>query len=74
MSPFGTLSANATAFPCGTIASFYYKLRDEIRGFTIKYPNTTTVTMTQDGIAWPSDKGRHVNPSDKSQIGFDVTE
>lgn len=30
--------------------------------------------MTQNGIAWPSDIGRHMNPSDTSQIAFDVTE
>lgn len=69
-----TLNGSANAFPCGTIARFYYKLRPEIRGFTIKNSSGTSVAMTQSGIAWPSDIGRHKNPSDTSQIGFDVTE
>ena len=30
--------------------------------------------MTQTGIAWPSDIGRHVNPTDLNQAGIDVTE
>lgn len=69
-----TLNGSATAFPCGTISRFYYKIRPEIRGFTIKYANGSTVPMTQSGIAWPSDIGRHKNPSNMTQIAFDVTE
>ena len=67
------LTDGNTAFPCGTIARFYYMLRPEIRGFSISGPSGA-VSMTQSGIAWPSDIGRHVNPSDLNQIGFDVTE
>ena len=32
------------------------------------------MTMSQSGIAWPSDIGRFTNPADTSQIAFDVTE
>jgi hypothetical protein len=69
-----TLTPGNTAFPCGTIARSYYMFRPEIRGFSITDPNGAAVSMANTGIAWPSDIGRFTNPSDKSQIAFDVTE
>ncbi len=68
------LTAASTAFPCGTIARFYYMLYPEIKGFTITDGSSNNVPFTQSGIAWPSDIGRHKNPTDTSQIAFSVEE
>ena len=69
----GTLTDGATAFPCGTIARFYYQLYPEITGFTITGPSGS-VPISQTGIAWPSDIGRHKNPTDINLAAFDVTQ
>lgn len=63
-----TLVDGDPAFPCGTIASVYYKLKDEISSFTI---SSTSIRST--GIAWPSDIGRHV-AGPTSTSGIDVTD
>jgi hypothetical protein len=64
-----TLVDRDAAFPCGTIASVYYKLKDEISSFAF----TPSTNIRSTGIAWPSDIGRHVaGPSSTS--GINVTD
>lgn len=46
-------------------------LYPEINAPTMTGPVTPTISQT--GIAWPSDIGRHVNPSNYA-TGFDVTD
>ncbi len=67
-----TLAPNEPAFPCGTIARMYYKIRSEIQGFTLASPSSTPITISQNGIAWRSDIGRHKN-ADSSKMAFYVT-
>ena len=69
-----TLNAASTAFPCGTIARFYYQLHPEISSFALNDSGSIPIPMSQSGIAWPSDIGRHVNPSDLNLAGFSVTD
>ena len=51
----------------------YNQLRSEIRGFAIYDGSNTNIPISQSGIAWPSDIGRHVKAAD-SQMAFDVSE
>jgi hypothetical protein len=51
----------------------YYQLRDEIQGFKLYDSISNNIAISQSGIAWPSDIGRHVNAAD-SQMPFRVTE
>ena len=67
------LTPTSTAFPCGTIARFYYQLQPEISSFALT-SGATPIPMSQSGIAWPSDIGRHVNPSNLDLAGFSVTD
>jgi hypothetical protein len=55
-----TLDPSAPANPCGIIAYSYFN-----DSFSIYYPNGTNISMTTDGIAWPSDlmKYKVSNPS-----------
>jgi len=41
--------------------------------FTIIYPNTSTVGVTTDGIAWPSDISKY-KKSNPSLMWYDVTD
>ena len=76
------LTDSSVAFPCGTIARFFKILEPEIAFNTSGSTGTVltgpaagaiTISATQTGIAWPSDIGRHKNPTDLNQAGIDVT-
>lgn len=51
----------------------YYKLRPEIIGFKLYDASNNNIAISQSGIAWPSDIGRHTNAAD-SKMPFRVTE
>lgn len=51
----------------------YYKLRSEIMGFKLYDASNNNIGISQSGIAWPSDIGRHKNAPD-SRMTFRVDE
>lgn len=68
-----TLTDSNPAFPCGTIARMYYQLRPEITTFKLYDASNNNIAISQSGIAWPSDIGRHTNAAD-SKMAFRVSE
>jgi len=48
-----TLNPSAVASPCGIVAQTFFN-----DTYALFYPNGTQVAISENGIAWPKDKGR----------------